>query len=140
MNNTEENAAKSLLKKRKLRATPARTDLLNVVQSYGTAIPYTKIQEKLADTDRITLYRTLNIFLEKGILHKAYTSGEETYYAVCGENCTAHEHRHNHVHFKCTICENVTCEKTAEEIRIDLPGFRVETVGVFLTGVCGGCL
>ncbi|WP_010177723.1 Fur family transcriptional regulator [Aquimarina agarilytica] len=131
--------AKKLLSNRNLKATATRIELLQVIKSFGSAIPYSKIQEQLTDTDRITLYRTIQTLLNKCIIHKALTNKEETYYALCGSSCTADIHAHDHVHFKCNVCNNVTCQHLNEEITIALPNFTIEKMQVLLTGICNNC-
>ena len=131
--------AKSLLHDRDLKATGARTAVIEAIQSYGSAMPYADLQAALPGTDRTTLYRTLQALLDKGILHKAHTADEETYYALCGKRCTAESHTHQHAHFKCTVCETVTCVPLEKEVAITLSTHRIEGVHIGLTGVCGGC-
>ncbi len=139
MHTNHVNFAKQLLKTRNLKATTTRLELLLIIKKFGSAIPYTKIQEQLIDTDRITLYRTLQTLLNKGIIHKALTNKEETYYALCGSNCTIDTHAHDHVHFKCSVCQNVTCQHLNEKITIALPDFTIDKMQILLTGICNTC-
>ncbi len=132
-------ASKDLLKKRSLRATSTRIGVLNVIQSHKGATPYSQLKNALADTDRITLYRTLNTLLEKGIIHNAPSNNEETYYAMCGDTCSDKAHVHNHVHFQCTDCETITCQHLAKDVSIQLPNFEIENVNILLTGKCSEC-
>ena len=92
------------------------------------------------DFDRVTLYRTLNVLEEKGILHKAYTENNETYFAICTSNCTTAEHDHKHIHFKCEKCMVVKCVKPQNSIEIDLPNFQINSLNVEVSGVCDNCL
>jgi Fur family ferric uptake transcriptional regulator len=61
---------KKLLKTRNLKATELRMALLEIMSNLGKAVSYQEIQNSLIKFDRITLYRTLNTFIERGILHK----------------------------------------------------------------------
>lgn len=135
----QQSATKSLLRARNLKATPTRVGLLQVISAYNAAMPYSAIQSALKGTDRITLYRTLNKLLEKGIIHKAHTTTDETYYAMCGATCTDEAHYHNHVHFRCTTCQAVTCESLPQEVSLTLPNFTIDSVHISLTGVCKNC-
>ncbi len=131
--------AKLLLKKRQLKATPTRMEVVALVKQYGSAMPYSKIQKQLEGTDRITLYRTLNALLDKGLIHKAYSTNDDTYYALCGDTCTAEAHTHNHVHFKCSSCEAVTCQHLEGDVAIVLPSYQIESVNIAVSGICPGC-
>ncbi len=128
-----------VLKNRKLKLTPTRVDLLEYMNDYKTAVPASSIQKEFINNDRVTLYRTIQTLLEKGIIHKAYVNSEETYYALCGTNCTSHKHIHNHVHFKCISCEAVTCEHLSKEVEIVLPDFNIQQISINLTGLCKSC-
>ena len=103
---------KELLHKRKLKATNSRIDLLLNLDKFGSAMPYSAIQKGLISIDRVTLYRTLQTLSDKGIIHKAAHVDNEDYYAICEHSCTADEHLHHHVHFKCDDCNTITCELT----------------------------
>ena len=63
---------KEILKSRKLKATQTRLQLLSIFDQEKYAIPYSKIQVLMKETDRVTLYRTIETLLEKGVIHKAY--------------------------------------------------------------------
>jgi len=130
---------KNLLSNRNLKATSTRIRVLQLIHDYHSAIPYSIIQEDLGKTDRITLYRTIQTLLEKGIIHKAFSDKEETYYALCGNSCTTKSHSHNHAHFKCTNCESVTCVPLHQELSISLPQFKIENIHIHLTGLCKNC-
>ncbi len=133
------NFPKRLLSKRNLKATATRIELIKSIRDHSSAMPFSLIQEKLRSADRITLYRTLQTLLDKGIIHKAFTNTDDTYYALCGDNCTAEIHRHNHVHFRCTKCDTVTCEHLSQEVVIALPGFEIEKTSINITGICKRC-
>ncbi|MGY5351235.1 Fur family transcriptional regulator [Wenyingzhuangia sp. IMCC45533] len=131
---------KELLKDRGLKVTAKRVELLNIVIAQSSAIPRSELQRKLSKIDRVTLYRTLNSLLDSGIIHIAHTSNDDVYYAMCKHHCNSEKHIHKHLHFKCTVCNDVKCVETFEEINIKLPNFSVEDVNIEVTGVCDVCL
>lgn len=136
----KEQVISTLLNSRKLRSTKIRQDVLFLIQNSGRAVSHSIIQKSLGDFDRVTLYRTLNVLEEKGILHKAYTENNETYFAICTSNCTTAEHDHKHIHFKCEKCMVVKCVKPQNSIEIDLPNFQINSLNVEASGVCDNCL
>ena len=77
---------KKLLKTRNLRATELRVALLEIISNLGRAVSYKEIQNSLIKFDRITLYRTLNSFIERGILHKIILEDNKNFYALCNLN------------------------------------------------------
>ncbi|MGY8982671.1 MAG: Fur family transcriptional regulator, partial [Cytophagales bacterium] len=80
---TTTSSIKELLKKRNLKVTELRMALLEIISSLGKAISYQEIQNSLINFDRITLYRTLNTFIERGILHKIILEDHQSFYALC---------------------------------------------------------
>ena len=78
-----------LLRRNNLRATPVRKDLLSVFLSAQNALSNQDIEDRLSDVDRVTLYRTLKSFQEKGIIHRAFDSTDTPKYAACSEACDA---------------------------------------------------
>ncbi len=130
---------KNLLSNRNLKATATRIKVLQLIHDYQSAIPYSKIQYELGQTDRITLYRTIQTLLKKGIIHKALSNKEETYYALCGTTCTTKSHDHNHAHFKCTECDSVSCVPLEQNLTISLPHCKIDNITVHLTGLCQNC-
>ena len=136
----KEQAISTLLTSRKLRSTKIRQDVLSLIQNTGRAVSNSIIKKSLGDFDRVTRYRTLNVLEEKGMLHKAYTENNETYFAICTSNCTTSEHDHKHIHFKCEKCMVVKCVKPQNSIEIDLPNFQINSLNVEVSGVCDNCL
>ena len=76
---------------------------------------------------------------EKGIIHTAYQSNNEVYYAICGMDCSTDNHSHNHVHFKCLKCKTVTCEDLLNSLKISLPKHEIHNVAVNVNGICEIC-
>ena len=130
---------KNLLQSRDLKATGKRIEVLTTIENYGSAMPYSELQKSLANFDRVTLYRTINTLTEKGIIHKASTRGQETYYAICSHHCTSEHHNHQHIHFKCTNCNSVSCIEIDEKIAIEIPNFKINNVEIEVSGICDQC-
>ena len=110
----------SILKRKKMSATPFRNEVLAIFNKYNSAIPLSIIEDELKSHNRITLYRTIKIFLEKGIIHEINLNGEGSNYALCKEEC-GDAHNHQHIHFKCSSCSQVTCVDIDRFPKITLP-------------------
>ena len=54
-------------------------------------------------------------------------------------DCSAENHIHNHVHFKCLKCESVTCEDILNSLKISLPKYEIHNIAVNLNGLCEIC-
>ena len=130
---------KNLLKNKKLSETPFRKEVLLIFSKYDNAIPLSIIENDLKEFNRITLYRTIKIFLEKGIIHEIALSGEDSNYAICKDECTSDTHQHKHIHFKCSQCNTLSCVEIESFPAINLPEYEIEDVEIQLKGVCKEC-
>jgi len=129
----------NLLKNKKISETPFRKEVLEIFDKYNNAIPLTIIADELENYDRITLYRTIKLFLEKGILHEISISGENSNYAICNDECDIDSHNHQHIHFKCKKCGNITCVEIDDFPTIKLPKHKIEQLEIQATGLCNEC-
>lgn len=128
-----------LLKHKGVRTTDFRVQVLEIFTDANTAIDMEVIEEKLGSFDRITLYRTIKTFLEKGLIHEINLAGGKTY-ALCAQDCGEnHEHHHDHVHFKCRICNEVFCVDIPQMPKVELPNYIVEETEIQLSGICERC-
>lgn len=133
-------SAKELLNRHKLRVTQNREEVLDLLLSSDVAVSNQKIENSLSHIDRITLYRTLKTFEDKGILHKIVDSTAKPKYALCEEGCTDHNHQDHHVHFECANCGDVTCLTDVKTPVLDLPkGYTIQEVNVIAKGLCDNC-
>jgi Fur family ferric uptake transcriptional regulator len=89
--------------------------------------------------DRVTVYRTLKTFLDKGMIHKVLDDGGALKYALC-HYCQGENHQHDHVHFKCAVCGETSCLDDVYVPRVNLPeGYQVAEVNLLVQGVCARC-
>ncbi len=129
-----------LLRSKKIRITDFRISILNIFNKQSTALSIEEIETELGQFDRITLYRTLKLFKEKGILHEIAIAGSNVRLALCEQNCEdLHHHHHNHIHFHCVLCSEVYCLDVETYPEIGLAGFEVQQVEIQATGICKSC-
>lgn len=135
MSNTED-----ILRDHKLKVTPSRKKVLDIFLEKNYAISHADIEERLNEIDKVTLYRTLNIFEEKGIIHVAQTETDAKRYALCKESCSTEQHDHNHLHFHCKNCDKTYCLPIDVDNKIQTPqGFTADEKIVLVKGVCDIC-
>lgn len=130
-----------LLSAHDIRNTDGRMAILEHFDHAGHALSQPDLEKALgAQFDRVTIYRTLTLYLEKGILHKVLDDSGAMKYALCPDACEAHDHRHDHVHFKCLKCGNTSCIEDLEVPQISLPvGYLLTEANLLLSGVCREC-
>lgn len=135
------NESLNILKKFDLRHTDTRENILNGFLGKSTAISHGDIEHILMEGfDRVTIYRTLKTFLDKGIIHKILDDQGGVKYALCNTSCKSGDHHHDHVHFKCSSCGDTTCLDHVLIPSIDLPnGYKRKEINMLVQGVCPNC-
>jgi Fur family ferric uptake transcriptional regulator len=129
-----------LLKEHDLKHTKQRVRVLEEIALDTAAISQPNLEKKLGkEIDRVTLYRILNTYEEKGILHRIMDMHGTANYAICSSSCTEDHHHDEHVHFNCTNCFKIYCLEV-EAPRIKMPeGFIAKTVSSIAYGICNKC-
>lgn len=112
-----------------LRRTPVRTGVLRVLAAAAGPLDVPGIVAELPDqTDAVTVYRTLNTFTRKGLVHRVRGGGDaRSWRYALGRAGTddggAAEHRHPH--FVCDDCGKLECLTDAT-----VPAGLVRSLGV----------
>lgn len=130
-----------LLKRHNLRKTQIRETILLKFLSAGIALSHSELEQDLKGAfDRVTIYRTLKSFDDKGLIHKVIDDEAVVKYAICDSACDEHEHFDNHVHFKCENCKQTMCLHHTHINRVSLPpGFVEKEYQLLIHGVCDQC-
>jgi len=126
-----------------LRKTAFRREVLAILKSNeGKAISNDVIEEGLGEYDRITLYRTLKSFEQKGLIHTTTDAGGQAKYALCQHlMCSEEAHHDSHAHFHCDQCGQTTClDDMTKPPSYQVPsGYEIKDIQVTLSGVCQSC-
>ena len=130
-----------LLRKSQLSVTGGRRKILELFLQHDGALSHSDIEKKAGEKfDRVTVYRTLQAFVEKGLIHSIPTPDNSIRYALCKDDCSGGQHRDDHVHFICNSCGNTICLEEVVIPAIRLPrGYLAQQVEMLVSGVCKGC-
>lgn len=135
--------SRELLKQHDLRLTDCRVAVLDFMMEHPRAISQPELELQLSDRfDRVTLYRTLSTFNEKGLIHEVPDNSGIMKFALCGDACTTqdHHHHHEHVHFRCNRCQSTVCINEVDVPRLALPeGFVPVKFSFVIEGICRDC-
>ena len=131
----------NILRKNQLSITDSRKKILELFQGNKGALAHHDIEALTGEKfDRVTIYRTLQTFVEKGIIHTIPTADNAVLYALCKNDCTTGHHHDNHVHFICDNCNVTYCLDSVVTPKVDLPaGFKPLAIDVVVTGLCKNC-
>ncbi len=130
-----------LLKKNNLSKTESRKGILDLFLHTKGALAHADIEKKTAAAfDRVTVYRTLQTFVDYGIIHQIPTTDNTILYALCKDDCEAGHHHDEHVHFVCNKCENTICLDDVIVPKVKLPkGFKPTQAAMVVKGICVVC-
>lgn len=129
------------LKDHNLSSTSHRKAILEKFLIGNVALSHTDVEQALTEEiDRVTIYRSLNTFVEKGVLHKIIDHDGITKYALCRDDCHENNHQHNHIHFKCVQCEEIVCLENVTIPNVKLPSnYIIHEANLLVSGICDQC-
>ncbi|UZD21753.1 transcriptional repressor [Algoriphagus halophytocola] len=129
----------TILQNHKLRITDCRQEIIREFLDKQVALAHSDLEESLdSQFDRVTIYRTLNTFLESDIIHKVLDDSGATKYALCTHE--EENHSHEHVHFKCENCGETICLEDITLPAVSLPkGFKKKEMSLLVQGTCDKC-
>ncbi len=130
-----------ILKRNNLSITASRAKILDLFRQANGALAHADIEKKTGEIfDRVTVYRTLQTFVEKGIIHTIPTADNSIRYALCKDDCSEGHHHDNHVHFMCDHCGTTYCLDHVSIPSVKLPkGFSMKQADVVVSGICNNC-
>ena len=130
-----------ILKKNHLSVTGSRQKIMQLFLNSDGALAHADIEKKTGESfDRVTVYRTLQSFVEKGIIHLIPTRDNSIKYALCKDDCEAGHHHDNHVHFICDKCNKTICLDDVTVPQVKLPkGFTPQHAEMVVNGICEDC-
>ncbi|HEX8460629.1 MAG TPA: transcriptional repressor [Segetibacter sp.] len=130
-----------VLRRNQLSVTDSRKKILELFQGHTGALAHSDIEKSTGEKfDRVTIYRTLQTFVDKGIIHTIPTADNSVLYALCKDECSSGHHHDNHVHFVCDNCNVTYCLDSVVTPEVTLPqGFKPKQLDLLVTGVCKNC-
>ncbi|MFS4415468.1 Fur family transcriptional regulator [Maribacter sp. 2307ULW6-5] len=136
----EDHGAPFFLKRKDIAATPTRVMVLRLFLSQRTGLSLANVCDQLYFSDSSTVFRTLRLFVHKGVLHTVVTPDGERKYTLCQKDCTEKGHLDRHPHFSCQHCRKLFClPGHPMPVPYLKDGSQVEDVYLSFGGVCNEC-
>ena len=135
-------AVQSILSRNGISRTQFRTELLNFFYSSNMSLSVEDILRHFDNSiNKVTVYRSLESFENKGLIHKVPDTNNLKRYSLCRENeCNVISHNHNHGHFICYSCNQTFClEEVEVPDTICMKGFYVQELKLTAEGYCQKC-
>lgn len=97
------------------------------------------LEASLDTLDKTSIFRVLELFAEKDIVHVIEDGSRSNKYELCHSD-THHSISDQHVHFYCEKCGRTYCLENIAVPPIDVPaGFQPRSVNYMLKGLCPKC-
>lgn len=131
----------SLLKEYHLSLTKIREEVIQVLMKSEVALSALEISEMMRlECDRVTLYRNLKTFAEKGIVHQIFVDANESKFVLPENGVNGGIANTEHIHFKCVNCSVVKCLHNNPVAPVFLPeGFKKLESNYVIFGLCDIC-
>lgn len=127
-----------ILEKYHLLKTLPRIEILDCFLHFAKPISDVDIKSSVNQKiNRTTRYRTLQVLIEKGIIHKIITDGKEVKFALTD---LVNKNSSEHCHFQCVKCGEVECMSYQSIPEIQLPeNYLIQERSLIVTGLCPKC-
>lgn len=135
----EEESIGELLREYGLKKTPIRISMLEMFYRHDFALGAADILELMPKgQDKVTIYRALASFEEKGILHQASKDAQGVKYAMASK--TGQEEKNVHAHFVCNECQRTYCLEEVKVPEVEVKGnFSIDQINYTIRGICEHC-
>ena len=113
-----------------MRLTKHRQVILDTLKSQHETLSASQLHALLPDIDKVTIYRSLELFVSEGLIKKLNLGGAEA---------TFEYQSHPHHHAVCTNCDQVvhfTIPDQVIEKYLNLPNFVINDIEVVVHGTC----
>lgn len=134
----KKNIEQKLLQKN-TNPTSMRILVYDFLEQQEIAMSLSEIESHFYKADRVTIYRTLKTFEEKGIVHSIHENNT-TKYILCHDGCNEQTHKDWHLHFYCKICKQTTCKEDFVIPQNKTRNYRIDEIKLVGKGICENCL
>lgn len=124
-----------IFKRFNLKSTKQRERVLELVGELGDEATAINIASLCKDTvDNSTVYRIIDLFLEKGIFDRMINYNNEIYYSI------KEEHGHYFTCIKCHHKEKIECPiDSIENNFVNKKGYKILNHTIHIDGICSEC-
>ncbi len=130
----------NILEQKQINITAMRLLVLDALLQHQHAVSVNDLEKMLQPVDRITIYRSIKTFEQRGLVHFIADGSGSDKFALCAETCGPGGHQDMHVHFLCNVCHNTLCLPKALIPPVVLPqGFYTEAYELLVKGICQSC-
>ena len=139
--NASDKNSLNILQRAGISKTPQRLTVLNILLKSEAPLNVSCVRELLADKkriDRVTVYRILSLFKQRGIIREITSSGGVNFIEMATlENPV-------HPHFSCRSCGILSCLEPltfsqSHQLISAKEDYSVDHIEINISGICSGC-
>ncbi|MFZ5374563.1 MAG: Fur family transcriptional regulator [Campylobacterota bacterium] len=127
-----------LLKRHRLKATPQRIAIIELMHSAGHITIdelYRSILQKFASISLATLYKNIHSMMDVSLIREVKVAGYKTRYEI---------EKAQHAHIVCKECGELkdipmNPSSLLKDPGFDMAGYKADDVSVVITGICPHC-
>ena len=134
-------AIEQILKEHHLSLTNGRKIILDLFMYANHALTNAEIEKECKGViDRMSIYRTLQSFLKRNIIHSIPTADDTIKYALSKVHLNKENNSLSHLHFICSKCNKTLCLDAVNMPQIKLPDrFKMRDCQILMKGICAEC-
>jgi Fur family transcriptional regulator, ferric uptake regulator len=126
---------RNILRQHHISITRARLAMLQVFLRTNGALTYDNfLNHPSLQLNRVTIYRVLNLFADKNIIHRVPATDNINRYLMQQASAIVHSN------FMCTKCKRIIPLETIVSPKVKLPkDFMQQNVEIIIGGLCASC-
>jgi Fur family transcriptional regulator, ferric uptake regulator len=127
--------SRAILTKHHINITKTRIALLeSFLQSSEPLTLKDFYSDSMPELNRISIFRTLKLFLHKKIIYRVHTTERTSRYLLRRSTTSVHSN------FICRICKKVMPVNTIDLPEVELPeDFTQQNIEIIIEGLCDAC-
>lgn len=131
----------NILHNHDIKATSNRVLVLKALLESDRPMSLSEIEDKIDTLEKSSIFRTLTLFLNHGVVHTVEDGRGIVKYELCHGDKTGHCGPDDlHVHFYCEDCHELTCLNDIAVPRLELPeGYSMNSANFTIKGICPKC-
>lgn len=121
-----------------IHPTALRIYVYESIESFESIFSLHDVETKLDTMDTSTIFRCLQLFSRKKLIHEIDDGSKSRKYCLC--RCHDQDHHDSHLHFVCIRCHKTYCVKEVNMSALHLPlGFEIHEMNCVAKGLCPDC-
>ena len=129
----------NILTSKGVKPTANRMLVIKELERTSHPVNLADLEMSLYPMDKASIFRILELFSEKDIIHVIEDGSRSLKYELC-HGKSHHTVSDQHAHFYCEKCGSVECLEDIEVPSMDIPEkYKVKSVNLMFKGICSKC-